>query len=115
MHELSIALSILDVVEEEVERRGNVRVEAIHLKLGPLAGVVKEALLSAFELAAEQTRFAKCALVIEEIPISIRCSHCNAERPVRSIQSFYCVDCGTPATDIVHGRELQVSGLELTE
>lgn len=115
MHELSIALSILDIVEEEVERRGNVRVEAIHLKLGPLAGVVKEALLSSFELATEQTGFADCSLVIEEIPISIRCSQCNAERPVRSIQSLYCVDCGAPATDIVHGRELQVSALELTE
>ena len=115
MHELSIALSILDVVEEEVERRGNVHVEAIHLKLGPLAGVVKEALVSAFELASEQTDFAQCALVIEDIPISIYCSQCNAERPVRCMQSFYCVDCGAPSSQVVRGRELQVSALELSE
>jgi hydrogenase nickel incorporation protein HypA/HybF len=115
MHELSIALNILDVVEQEVERRGNVHVEGIHLKLGPLAGVVKEALLSAFELASEQTDFAQCSLVIEDVPISIHCSQCNAERPVRSMQAFYCVDCGTPASDVVHGRELQISALELTE
>ena len=43
VHELSIALSILDVAEEEMERRGNVPVEAIYLKVGPLSGVVKEA------------------------------------------------------------------------
>jgi hydrogenase nickel incorporation protein HypA/HybF len=115
MHELSIALSILDVVEEEAERRRNVRIEAIHLKLGALAGVVKEALLSAFELAAEQTDFAQCTLVIEDVPISIRCSQCKAERPVHSMQCFQCVDCGTPATDVVHGRELQVSALEVSE
>jgi hydrogenase nickel incorporation protein HypA/HybF len=115
MHELSIAMSILDVVEEEVERRGNVRVEAIHLKLGPLAGVVKEALLSAFELASEQTDFAHCSLLIEDIPISVRCFECNGERPIRSMQSFYCVDCGTPSSEVVHGRELQVSALELIE
>ena len=50
MHELSIALSILDIVEEESARRGDAAVAAIHLRLGPLSGVVKEALLSAFEL-----------------------------------------------------------------
>jgi hydrogenase nickel incorporation protein HypA/HybF len=115
MHELSIALSILEVVEEEVQRRGNVRVEGIHLRLGPLAGIVKEALLSAFELASEQTDFAQCSLVIEDVPISIHCSQCNAERPVRSMQAFYCVDCGTPASDVVHGRELQISALALTQ
>jgi len=115
MHELSIALSILELVEEEAERRGHARVEAIHLKIGPLSGVVKEALVSAFELASEQTDFAKCSLVIEDVPISIRCEHCNAERPVRSLQSFFCLECGTPASEIVHGRELQISALELSE
>jgi hydrogenase nickel incorporation protein HypA/HybF len=54
MHELSIALSILDVATEEAARRSG-RVLAVHLKLGPLAGVVKEALLSAYDLAREGT------------------------------------------------------------
>jgi len=115
MHELSVALTLLDLVEEEAQRRGDVQVEAIHLKLGALSGVVKGALLSAFELAAERTAFAKCSLIIEEIPISMFCSQCNAERPVRSIQDLYCVDCGAPGFELVHGRELQVSALELRE
>jgi hydrogenase nickel incorporation protein HypA/HybF len=68
MHELSIAMSILDIAHEEVERRGNPRVEAIHLRIGTLSGVVKEALLSAYELAAEQTPFAASKLVFEEVP-----------------------------------------------
>ena len=38
MHELSIALCILDMAGEEAERRGG-RVVAVHLKLGALAGV----------------------------------------------------------------------------
>jgi hydrogenase nickel incorporation protein HypA/HybF len=92
-----------------------VHVDTIHLRLGPLAGVVKEALLSAFELASEQTDFARCSLVIEDVPISIHCSRCNAERPVRSMQCLQCVDCGTPGSDVVRGRDLQVSALELTE
>lgn len=115
MHELSIALSILEIAEEEAERRGNAQVQAIHLKLGALSGVVKEALLSAYQLATEQTQFAECRLVIEDVPVLVYCSSCRAERPVQSVQWFCCSECNTPASDVVHGRELQISAMELSE
>ena len=113
MHELSIALSILELVDEEAERRGGAHVNAIHLKVGPLSGVVKEALLSAYQLATEETSFADCRLIVEEIPIVVHCSTCDAQRPVRSMQCFCCDECGTPASQVLQGRELQVSALEL--
>jgi hydrogenase nickel incorporation protein HypA/HybF len=113
MHELSIAMSILDVVEEECARRGEGRVAAIHLKLGALSGVVKESLLSAFELAREETDMKDCDLLIEEIPIVVYCPACGTERSVVSIQSICCAVCGTPTPEIVTGRELEVSAMEL--
>lgn len=115
MHELSIALSILDVAGEEVERRGSPQVEAIHLRLGPLAGVVPEALISAYELAREATPFAASRLIIEEVPIVVYCPSCDAERPVRSMQDFTCAVCGTAAAKLIHGRELELAALELVE
>ncbi len=115
MHELSIAMSILELADEEAERRGGVAIAAIHLKIGPLSGVVKEALLSAYELAVEQTPLRECRLILEEVPIAVHCSSCNAERAVRSLQSFTCAECGTPASQIIRGRELQVTALELVE
>ena len=42
MHELSIALAILDAASEEAERHGGGVISAIHVRLGPLAGVIKE-------------------------------------------------------------------------
>src|SRR5579883_2701686 len=68
MHELSVALSIVEAAEEEAERHAG-RVEAIHLRLGPLAGVIKEALLSAWDLACEGTTMAGVRLVVEDVPI----------------------------------------------
>jgi hydrogenase nickel incorporation protein HypA/HybF len=115
MHELSIALSILEVAEEEAGRHGGAKVEAIYVKLGPLAGVVKEALLSAYELASGRTQFEQTRLVVEEVPIMMRCSKCQAERPVHSLQRLCCIECDEPASEIVHGRELLVSALELAE
>jgi len=115
MHELSIALSILEVAGEEVDRRGGPQVEAIHLRLGPLSGVVPEALVSAYELAREATPFAGSRLVIEEVPIMVFCPKCEAERPVRSMQDFSCVECETPGSKLIHGRELEIAALELIE
>ena len=115
MHELSIALSIVELAEEESERRGGVRVNAVHLKLGRLSGVVKAALESAFSMAREGTILEETVLVVEEIPIVAYCPACLAERAVASMQHFACSVCETPLSEIVHGRELEVVALEIEE
>jgi len=113
MHELSIALGILDVAIEEAERLGPASVLAVHLRLGPLSGVVKESLLAAYELAREGTPLEKAALVIEEVPVQVLCSTCGVERAVLSIQQLYCPECGSPPARIDGGRELEVVALEM--
>ena len=113
MHELSIALGIIDAACEEAERRGGARVIAVHLRLGMMAGVVKEALHSSYELAAESTPLAGSTLVIEEIPITIRCPTCNAPRPVISLQDLRCRECLSVTADILTGRELEITAMEI--
>jgi hydrogenase nickel incorporation protein HypA/HybF len=115
MHELSIAMSIVEMAEEEAEQRGNVQVIAVHLKLGALAGVVKDALLSCYEMACEGTPLEGSQLVIEELPVAVFCPHCQVERPVSSMQLFCCGECGTPTAQIVQGKELEVVALEIEE
>ena len=78
MHELSIAMSILDLAEEESQKHGSARILGIHLKLGCLSGVVKEALLSAYQLAREQTPFEETELMIEEVPALVHCPTCQS-------------------------------------
>src|SRR3984957_3329833 len=110
MHELSIALSIIELAQEEPERRG-VQGTPVHLKLGALSGVVKEALLGSFEMACEDTSLKGARLVIEELPVLIFCPACGAERPIPSVQFFCGADCGPPSGDIVQGKELEVVAL----
>ena len=111
MHELSIALSILDVAEEEAERHGG-RVVAVRLRLGALSGVVKEALVSAYDLAREGTPLAQAELVVEEVPLAAYCPACAAERTLAS-QELCCPACGGPTAEVVTGRELEVVALEI--
>lgn len=115
MHELSIALSIIELAEEESARHGGAGVHAVHLRLGPLAGVVKEALEASYELARETSTVAGSRLVIEEVPLVVVCPNCHAERTLNSMQWFCCPECNTPTAEIVRGRELEVVVLELEE
>src|SRR5262249_41861967 len=113
MHELSIALSILDLAAEEAERQGSGRVVAIHLRLGPLSGVVRDALVSAYERGREGTPLEKAALVIEAVPLVGYCPACAGPRTLASPQHFCCPDCGGPTAEILSGRELEVTALEV--
>jgi hydrogenase nickel incorporation protein HypA/HybF len=115
MHELSIALNIVEVAQEAAQSRGASHVSAVHLRLGQLSGVVKDALLFSYEIACQQTALAGSRLVIEEVPVIVNCPHCKARRTVRSLQMFCCSECGTPAPDVVEGRELLVTALEITQ
>src|SRR5262249_14838866 len=89
MHELSIAMNIVELAREEEEQRG-VRVLAVHLKLGALAGVVKEALLGSYEMAAEGTPLQGSRLQISDVPVVVFCPSCKAPRELPSIQLFQC-------------------------
>jgi hydrogenase nickel incorporation protein HypA/HybF len=114
MHELSIAVSIVEMADEEARRRG-VQIEAVHLKLGALSGVVKEALLFSYDLACEGTALEGSRLVVEEVQTVVYCPACETERRLDSIQRFCCSVCDTPTPEVMQGRELEVVALEIRQ
>ena len=65
MHELSIAISLVDAAIEEAARLGVERVQAIHLRLGARSGVVPDALATSYEVARQGTPLQAARLVIE--------------------------------------------------
>jgi hydrogenase nickel incorporation protein HypA/HybF len=113
MHELSIALSILDIAAEEAQKHGTCRLRAIHVKLGPLSGVEAEALRGAFEIARECANLGETELVVERTQILVDCQVCGTTRTVESLLEMRCSGCGTFTSNIVAGRELEVVALEL--
>jgi hydrogenase nickel incorporation protein HypA/HybF len=97
---------------EESQRRG-VQVDAVHLKLGALSGVVKEALLFSYEIACQDTPLEGTRLIVEDVPVVVFCSRCEQRQTLASMQSFVCPECGAPAGEVLHGREIEVFALEV--
>ncbi len=124
MHELSIAISILEIAEQEVpadagrtssanrERPCEV-LESITVRIGRLSGVEPEALQFAWEVAREETRFRSARLDVELVDVRARCRACRSEFGVDGGWG-QCALCGPEAPfDIVAGREIEVSKMVL--
>jgi hydrogenase nickel incorporation protein HypA/HybF len=114
MHELSIAMGIVDAALDEAQRRG-VQVSAVHLRLGALSGVVKDALMFSYEVACQDTALQGSRLIVEDVPVVVFCPRCKERRALSSVQSFACPECGEPTRDILQGKELEVFALEVQD
>jgi hydrogenase nickel incorporation protein HypA/HybF len=108
-------MSIVEVAAKEAAARGNPRVHAVHLRLGALSGVVKEALVSSFEMACVSSPLEGSQLLIEEVPVMVFCPSCQEAKTVASLQWMCCPHCGTPSPEVTQGKELEITALELAE
>ena len=112
MHELSIAQSILETVEQEAAKHDGRRVVRIGLRIGEISGVDPDALSFSFEVITRGTRLEQAALDIERVPLAYRCAECGREFPVVNYE-IACPACGGLETRPVGGDELAIAYLEL--
>ena len=115
MHELSIAMSLVELACDEAPRHPGRRVTALYLSVGVLSGVDADALAFSFAIAAADTAVARATLVIESVGITAHCPRCLKPQTIASPQRMQCPSCGTPTTEILRGRELQLTALELDD
>ena len=114
MHELSIACSIVEAVEENLTD-ANADVKKVNLKIGKLSGVVKDALLFSFEVAAQNTKLEGAELEIEELPVIIFCKSCDCETTLGNPPIFHCRQCGEATADIRQGKEMEIVSIEIDD
>jgi hydrogenase nickel incorporation protein HypA/HybF len=112
MHELSIALSMLEQIEDETARHDGGKVEVVYVRIGMLSGVDAHALRYAFELACEGTNLAGSRLEIEEVPLKVYCP-CCASIYNPAPQNILCPRCITSTPKIIEGNELELRALEI--
>ncbi|GGW49939.1 hydrogenase maturation nickel metallochaperone HypA [Streptomyces xantholiticus] len=109
MHEMSVALAVVDQVEQAARSRGAVGVESVSLDVGELAGVVPDALAFCFELACAGTVLEGAELFTRSVPGTARCGTCADVWDVGMPPQLICPACGNAAADLVSGRELRIS------
>ncbi|MEV7283067.1 hydrogenase maturation nickel metallochaperone HypA [Streptomyces sp. NPDC093252] len=116
MHEMSIALAVIEQVEEAAGRAGAVTaVRSVRLQVGELAGVVPDALAFSFELAREGTLLDGAELITEPVPGRARCAPCDHTWAVGMPPRLTCPRCSGSGTDLLSGRELRITEVRWDE
>ncbi|MFJ3950170.1 hydrogenase maturation nickel metallochaperone HypA [Streptomyces sp. Je 1-4] len=108
MHEMSIALAVVDQVESATRPAGATSVNSVRLQVGELAGVVSDALAFSFELACAGTVLEGAELVTESVAARARCGPCADTWPVGMPPQLSCPGCGGATAELLSGRELQI-------
>ncbi len=115
MHEMGIAMQVMDIAIASIPKdMEDVKVESVNLKVGKLAAVVPDSLTFCFDIIKKDTPLADADLKIEEIPVYARCKDCGFGWTILE-PVFLCPECGGGALDIVSGRELEITSLELAD
>lgn len=113
MHEISIASSLLQIVEEKAALHGIASVSSLRLKVGELAAVEPATLTAAFEVLAEGTVAAGAALAIETVPLRGECGRCRGRFRIEKLD-FRSPCCPGAQVAVVGGKELYLESLEAT-
>ncbi|MDQ7822617.1 MAG: hydrogenase maturation nickel metallochaperone HypA [Candidatus Eremiobacteraeota bacterium] len=117
MHELSIIMTMTDIIREKLAAEygeKEVPVEKVAMAVGKLSTVVPDALQFAFETMKKGTIFENAELLIREIPISCLCRACSSSFEIEE-PSFHCPRCASPDIGITGGRELFIDSVEVSE
>lgn len=112
MHELAIAVSLVEQIEQVAREQRAAAVRRIRLRVGRLSGVDPEALREAFPLAAADTAAADGELVVQVVEARVRCRACG-RRSEPEAPFLYCVHCGAGDVDVEAGRELDIQSVEV--
>ena len=108
MHELAIMESVVDAV---LDHTGDRTVTTVRLRVGRLAGVVTDSLRFCFELVTAGTTLEGASLEIEAPAGAAHCRTCGADVALDTV--FALCECGSADVEIVSGRELCVSSVDV--
>lgn len=114
MHEMSIAQSLIQIIREEMTRHNVGRLKSVRLQVGQLSAVVPESLSFCFAVMTEGTALEGTELIMDIVPLVGSCQNCGHRFEVENYV-FECPACGGKQVDLLAGRELQLSEMEVGE
>ena len=112
MHELSLAESAIEIIEEAALAQHFSHVRVIWLEVGSLAGVEPDALRFCFDAVARDTVAQEARLEIVEVPGSGTCLDCGSTHPSSSFTDA-CPACGSYAVRVTGGTGMRVKELDV--
>ena len=111
MHEMSLAESVVRIVEEVAQRERARRVRSVSVEIGRLAAVEPQALAFCLDAASRGTLAEGAEFRLIDVAGSGWCAGCARELPMTTSYDG-CPGCGGPLR-LTRGNEMRVSDVEI--
>ncbi len=114
MHEMSLAMHIVDLAASRAQQEGASRVSAIELEVGAMAGVMVEALEFCFEAAARNTVVEGATLATRLVEGRGTCLTCGVSHLMVEVHAI-CPSCGGSLLHDEGGMELRLRSITIDD
>ena len=112
MHEMSVTMSLLDLVLDEATKAGARKIVGVNIVIGQMTGIIDHYVQANFELLSQDTPAEGASLSFRNIPRQARCRHC-AHKFQPSDLEWSCPRCPSSEIEITGGSELYVESIEV--
>jgi len=112
MHEMSLAESVREIVDETARANGARRVAGVRLEIGRLAQVEMEAMRFAFDVVMRGSLAEQARLEIVEVDGSAWCMRCS-EPVVIAQRGDACPKCDSYQLQVTGGDRMRVMDIDI--
>jgi hydrogenase nickel incorporation protein HypA/HybF len=109
---MSIAQSLINIIQEEMEKHGARELRSVRLNIGQMSAVVPDALSFCFQVITEGTALEGARLDMEIIPLKGICRTCGSEFEIVDY-AFVCPACAGTQIEAVAGQDLSIVEIEV--
>ena len=113
MHEMSLAIGLIEQVQDVAQKNNLKRVEAIELQTGVLRQVVPEMMQEAFKAVAQETLAQNATLTIIEVPAVAECNLCQKKFSPQ-LDDFLCPSCQKADVTVLQGEDIILKSVQGT-
>ncbi len=113
VHEVSIALSLLEIIEKKCREEGYQRVQAVRVKVGKASGILPEAFSFALDAIKRDTLAREARFVIDLVPLGGTCHACGKRFETEEPYIAECPFCNSQSFRITQGNELEIVEMEV--
>lgn len=112
MHEMSLAESVLQIIEESARTRGFRRVHTVVLEIGALAAVEPDAMRFCFDAVTRGSIAEGAGFEVVHVPGTGHCIECGRDTELTAVYDA-CSHCGALPVQVTGGTEMRVKELEV--
>ncbi len=113
MHEVSIAVGLLDIIEQKCREQGYGSVQSVKVRVGKCSGILPEAFRFAFDLVKAETVAHGAEFIIDLVSLGGVCRDCGTWFTTEEAYLVECPSCASTSFKVNQGYELELVEMEV--